>query len=127
MRDIEKRALENHKYLKEKKDQDIQDYNNWNEEFKQEAWNSYIFQLLQNHRVLSSTHDPELIDFSDFRKNNKYSEVEDSIDRFLPWVIEALYWFYDENLFEIIFKLDEQAKEYLQKKDVKERIEKILL
>jgi hypothetical protein len=53
--------------------------------------------------------------------------VEDSIDRFLPWVIEALYWFYDENLFEIIFKLDEQAKEYLQKKDVKERIEKILL
>jgi hypothetical protein len=34
--------------------------------------------------VLSSTHNPELIDFSDFRKNNKYSEVEDSIDRFLP-------------------------------------------
>ncbi len=127
MRDIEKRALENHKYLKEKKDQDIQDYNNWNEEFKQEAWNSYIFQLLQNHRILSSSHDPELINFSDFRKNNKYSEEEDDIDRFLPWVIETLYWFYDENLLEIIFKLDEQAKEYLQKKDVKERIEKILL
>lgn len=127
MKDIEKRALEHHKYIKEQKNKDIQDYVNWNEEFKQDAWNSYIFQLLQNHRMLSSTHDPELINFSDFRKNNKYSEVEDNIDRFLPWVIEALYWFYDENLFEIIFKLDEQAKEYLQRKEIKERIEQILL
>jgi len=85
MRNIEKRALENQKYLIEKTEQDIQDYINWNEEFKQQVWNSYIFQLLQNHRLLSNTHNPEPIDFVDFRKNNKYSEVEDDIDRFLPW------------------------------------------
>ena len=45
MRNIEKRALENQKYLIEKTEQDIQDYINWNEEFKQQVWNSYIFQL----------------------------------------------------------------------------------
>jgi len=114
MRNIEKRALENQKYLIEKTEQDIQDYINWNEEFKQQVWNSYIFQLLQNHRLLSNTHNPEPIDFVDFRKNNKYSEVEDDIDRFLPWVVKELYWFYDENLFEIIFELDNKAKKALE-------------
>jgi len=41
-----------------------------------------MWQLLQQHRHLSSTHEPELIKFSDFRNDNK--DLEPNIDRFLP-------------------------------------------
>ena len=71
--------------------------------------------------------DVNIDNINNFHIEDYIFQNEDNIDRFLPWVIEALYWFYDENLFEIIFKLDEQAKEYLQRKEIKERIEKILL
>lgn len=112
MRDIERRAYETQKFLQEKKEKEIQDYRNWDEETRQKLWTWYIFQLLQGHRWASQTHDPELIDFADFRKNNKF--WEENPDKYLPWIIEELYWFYDENALEMIFMLDEQARKYLE-------------
>lgn len=112
MRDIERRAYETQKFLQEKKEKEIQDYWNWDEETRQKLWTWYIFQLLQGHRWASQTHDPELIDFADFRKNNKF--WEENPDKYLPWIIEELYWLYDENALEMIFMLDEQAKKYLE-------------
>lgn len=96
----------------ERQEKEIQDYRNWDEETRQKLWTWYIFQLLQGQRWASQTHDPELIDFADFRKNNKF--WEENPDKYLPWVIEALYWLYDENALEMIFTLDEQAKKYLE-------------
>jgi len=114
MRDIERRAHENQKFLQEKKEKEIQDYKNWNEETRQKLWTWYIFQLLQGHRWESQTHDPELIDFADFRKNNKF--WDENPDKYLPWVLKELQEFYwDEwNPLEIIFILDEQAKKHLE-------------
>ena len=116
MSDIEKRAYETQKYLKKSETQDIQDYKNWDDETRQNLWNIYISRLLQGHRWDSQTHEPEFINFSDFRKNNKYFKFEDNLDRFLPWIIEFLQdYYWDEwNPLEIIFILDEQAKKYLE-------------
>jgi hypothetical protein len=96
----------------ERQEKEIQDYRNWDEETRQKLWTWYIFQLLQGHRWSSQTHEPELIDFADFRKNNKF--WEENPDKYLPWVIEELYWLYDENALEMIFTLDEKAKKYLE-------------
>ncbi|MGE4444508.1 MAG: hypothetical protein AB7E37_05965 [Candidatus Altimarinota bacterium] len=116
MSDIERRAYETQKYLQESETKDIQDYKNGDDETKQNLWNIYISRLLQGHRWDSQTHEPELINFSDFRKNNKYSKVEDNLDRFLPGIIEFLQDYYGDegNPLEIIFILDEQAKKYLE-------------
>lgn len=95
----------------ERQEKEVQDYKNWNDETRQDLWTRYIFQLLQSHRWSSQTHSPEMIIFSNFRKNNKF--WEENPDKYLPWVVDSLYWLYDENVLEDIFILDEQAKKYL--------------
>lgn len=114
MRDIEKRALETHKYNQQKEKREIEDYINWDEEYKQKVWTSYMWQLLQQHRWLSSTHEPELIKFSDLRNDNKY--WESNIDKYLPWILKDLEDFYwdDWNPLETIFTFDEKAKKVLE-------------
>ena len=114
--DFQKYVEESEKERVLQQEKAIQNYINWNEEFKKDAWSSYVFKLLQNHRFLSSTHEPELIDFTKFRKDNLYSEVENDIDRFLPWILTDLQDFYwnEWNPLEIIFKLDEQAKKAIE-------------
>jgi len=93
-------------YLKEidKKNKDkIQDYKNWDKDYKQEYWNAYIFQYW---RYGSDTW--ELVDISKIRKD--VLEYEPNFDVFLPWIIKSLEkeWFDINN----ILKLDEQAKKH---------------
>lgn len=127
MKNIEIRAHETQRYIKGKEEKEIQDYKNWNEEQRQKLWNWYIFQLLQNDRWLSQTHEPELIDFAVFRNNNYF--WEENPDKYLPWVLKELQEFYwDEwNPLEIIFILDEKAKKALEVSRNSEQIKTTIL
>lgn len=87
---------------------DAEDYINWDENFKQEYWNSYFVRWLL---PLWSIEYP--VDISDFRKSIKNTEL--NFERFLPWIIKAMEEFTGEEWVKIedIFILDEQAKKYL--------------
>jgi hypothetical protein len=99
-------------------EKEINDYNNWNEEYRQEYWNNYVCKIWWYDQRWTSLP----IDIKKIRE-----ETEKDIEKYIPKIIELLAeeWF-TWNI-EDIFILDEQAKEYLQRKDIKERIEKILL
>lgn len=104
MKGIEERAIETKKYLDEKKELEIQDYNNWDEKYRQNYWIRIIF---TSWRRSSDIWTP--LNLSKIRKNN--ISMEPNLDIFLPWVIK----FIEEEWFEIeeIIILDEQAKKAL--------------
>jgi len=75
-------------------------YEDWLEEDKQRFWNQQFI-----NRIRRSDYQPK--DLEIFRKKI----VEKNINRFLPWILAALYVFCDS--IEDVFILDESAKEYL--------------
>lgn len=106
--------------------QEREDYINWDEEYKQKYWDSYVCTMWwYNERWTSLP-----IFMEKLRKF--YEWVDGNIDRFLPWTMRAIEdeWFTWE--IEDIFTLDTQAKEYLnsiwyiQKESTKRKVIKIV-
>lgn len=108
------------------KQQNLQDYIKWDEEYKQEYWNKYV--------VTTWWYDERGTSLPIIMENlrKEYEWVDNNIDKFLPWTMKALEdeWFTWE--IEDIFILDSQAKEYLnsiwytQKESTKRKVMQII-
>lgn len=102
MNNIEKRYNEAQLYIEEEKD--IQDYINWDEKYKQDYWNRYVFTMWWNdQRGISLP-----IDIKKLRELYKW--IEDDIDRFIPWIIKSLEEEWFSGTIQDIFILDDEAK-----------------
>lgn len=88
----------------------IEDYINWDEEYKQNYWDDYFCRWLY---PLWSIDYP--VDIKDFRE--KHKDIEPNIERFLPWIIKAMEENTGEEWVDIegVFTLDEEARKYLEK------------
>ncbi len=89
MRDIEQRAYETQKFLQEKREKEVQDYINWDETYKQNYWDRYVFTMWWYDQRWTSLP----IDIKQLRE--LYRWIEDNIDRFIPWSMKSLEeeWF----------------------------------
>lgn len=107
MRDIEIRAHEAQKHLKEQKEQDIKDYINWDDFYKQDYWDRYVFTMWWYDQRGTSLP----IDLQKLREVYKW--IEDNFNKFIPWIMKSLEEEWFSGTIDDIFILDQEAKWFL--------------
>lgn len=107
MRDIEQRAHKTQKFLQEKREKEIQDYINWDERYRQDYWDRYVFTMWWYDQRGTSLP----IDIKKFRELYKW--IEDNFNRFIPWIMRSLEEEWFSWTIDDIFTLDEEAKLFL--------------
>lgn len=89
------------------KNERFNEYKAWNQEYRQNYWDKYIFSMYYHHEW-----DTFPIKIEEFRE--KHWELEPNFDVFIPWIMESLKDFWYTIEVEDIFTLDEKAKKTLE-------------
>ncbi len=85
----------------------LKKYKEWNQEYKQNYWNNYIFSMYFHYEWNTFP-----IKIQDFRE--KHKELEPNFEKYIPWIIENLKDFWYTIEINDIFILDEKAKKVLE-------------
>jgi hypothetical protein len=107
MRNIQERADETQKFLGEKREKEIQDYMTWDEKYKQEYWNKYVFTIWWYNERWTS------LPISIAKIRDEFKQIENDFNRFIPWIMKSLEEEWFTWTLEDIFILDDSAISYL--------------